>query len=365
MNLPNLKIGNLIAKLPIIQGGMGIGVSLSKLASAVANEGGIGIISGAQTGFKEKNFRTDNDKANVNGIIKEIRKARKLSPDGILGINILKASNNYFELVKTAVKEKIDLIISGAGLPIELPSFVKNTETNIIPIISSGRAAKLITKVWKRRYDYLPDAIIVEGKKAGGHLGFKRKNLDNNLIKSLKEIVKDVIDTINPFEKKYNTKIPIIAAGGIYSGEDVRKFFKIGVSGVQMATRFVGTEECDADIKFKEAYVNAKKEDICFIKSPVGMPGKVIKNHFVEQFQGSNLNRIDRCYKCLKECNPKTALFCITDALIKAVNGDTENGLIFIGDNGYKINKISTVKEIFQDIKRSFNLKKEKVSSIF
>ncbi|TYB31114.1 MAG: nitronate monooxygenase [Candidatus Mcinerneyibacterium aminivorans] len=364
MNLPKLKIGNLVAKLPVIQGGMGIGVSLSKLSSAVANEGGIGIISGAQTGFREKNFRTDNNRANVNGIIKEIKKARNLSPNGILGINILKASNNYFELVKTAVKEKIDLIISGAGLPIKLPSFVKNTKTKIVPIISSGRAAKLITKVWKKRYDYLPDAIVVEGKKAGGHLGFKKKDLDNNSIKPLKEIVKDVINVINPFEQKHNQKIPIIAAGGIYTGEDIKDFLEIGASGVQMATRFVAAEECDADIEFKKAYINATKEDICFIESPVGMPGRVIKNHFVEKYTNNNLDSVDSCYKCLKRCNPKTALFCITDALIKAVNGDTENGLIFIGENGYRVNKISTVKEIFEDIKKSFDLKKEKLNSL-
>lgn len=356
MNLPELKIGNLVAKVPIIQGGMGIGVSLSSLAAAVANEGGIGVISGAQTGYKEDNFKTENDKANINGIIKEIRKARKLSPEGILGINFLQASSNYAELVKTAVKEKIDLIISGAGLPVKLPSFVKGTTTKIAPIVSSGRAANLLTKILKKRYDYLPDAIIVEGKKAGGHLGFKRKMLDYNKIKSLNNIIKKVIKTINPFEKKYNQKIPIIAAGGIYSSEDIIEMINLGASGVQMATRFVATEECDADIKFKEAYVNASKEDICLIESPVGLPGKVLNNNFVKNIKNNKLS-VDKCYHCLKKCNPKTAVFCITEALIKAVKGDTENGLIFIGDNGYKVNAINSVKQVFEDIKKGIRNK--------
>jgi len=222
MNIPTLKIGNLEAKFPLIQGGMGIGVSLSRLAAAVANQGGIGIISGAQTGYKEDNFKTNNDQANVTGIQKEIRKARELSPNGIIGINFLQASHNYIELVNTAVKEKVDLIISGAGLPKTLPEYVQGTQTKIAPIVSSGRAAKLLTKLWKKRYDYLPDAIVVEGSKAGGHLGFKREDLESNTVKPLKDLVVEVLEAIKPFEEKYNQKIPVIAAGGIYTGKDMR-----------------------------------------------------------------------------------------------------------------------------------------------
>ncbi|MEA1974411.1 MAG: nitronate monooxygenase [Bacillota bacterium] len=349
MNLPKLKIGNLEAKFPIIQGGMGIGVSLSSLAAAVANEGGIGIISGAQTGYKEENFKTNNNSANINGIKKEIRLAKKLSPNGIIGINFLQASYNYIELVQTAVSEKIDLIISGAGLPKTLPQYVKGTNTKIAPIVSSGRAAKLLTKLWKKKYDYLPDAIVVEGSKAGGHLGFKREDLENGNVKTLKEIVIEVLEAIKPFEEKYNQRIPVIAAGGIFTGKEIKEYIEMGASGVQMATRFVATEECDAHINFKKAYINAEKEDIQLIKSPVGLPGRVITNTLTKQIEADSLT-IKSCYRCLKGCNPKVAPFCITEALVKAVNGDIDNGLIFIGTNGYKVNKIITVKQLFQEL---------------
>lgn len=353
MNIPTLKIGNLEAKFPLIQGGMGIGVSLSRLAAAVANQGGIGIISGAQTGYKEDNFKTNNDQANVIGIQKEIRKARELSPNGIIGINFLQASHNYIELVNTAVQEKVDLIISGAGLPKTLPEYVKGTQTKIAPIVSSGRAAKLLTKLWKKRYDYLPDAIVVEGSKAGGHLGFKREDLESNNIKPLKELVVEVLDAIKPFESKYNQKIPVIAAGGIYSGKDMREMIELGASGVQMATRFVATEECDAHDNFKKAYINATEDSIELIQSPVGLPGRVVKNEFTKKVAADAL-KIRSCYRCLKGCNPKVAPFCITEALIDAVNGDTENGLVFVGTNGYKIDHISTVKDVFESLKKEY-----------
>lgn len=353
MNIPTLKIGDLEAKFPVIQGGMGIGVSLSKLAAAVANQGGIGIISGAQTGYQEPNFKTENDQANVIGIQKEIRRARELSPNGIIGINFLQASHNYIELVNTAVKEKIDLIISGAGLPKTLPEYVKGTKTKIAPIVSSGRAAKLLTRLWKKRYDYLPDAIVVEGSKAGGHLGFKREDLESGQIKNLKDIVKEVLEAIKPFEAKYNQKIPVIAAGGIYTGQDMKEMLQLGAAGVQMATRFVATEECDAHINFKNAYLKANQEDIELIQSPVGLPGRVIKNQFTEDVK-NQATKIKSCYRCLKGCNPKVAPFCITEALIDAVNGDIDNGLVFVGTNGYKIDKISTVKDVFESIKNEF-----------
>ncbi len=349
MNLPKLKIGNLEAKFPIIQGGMGIGISMSKLASAVANEGGIGIISGAQTGYRENDFKTNNNNANINGIKKEIRLAKELSPNGIIGINFLQASYNYIELVKTAVEEKIDLIISGAGLPKTLPEYVKGTNTKIAPIVSSGRAAKLLAKLWKKKYDYLPDLIVVEGPRAGGHLGFSREDLESNNVKNLKELVVEVLEAIKPFEEKYNQKIPVVAAGGIYTGQEIKEFIDLGAAGVQMATRFVATNECDAHINFKTAYINATEKDIQLIKSPVGLPGRVITNTLTKQIEANSL-KIKGCYKCLKGCNPVVAPFCITEALIKAVKGDIVNGLIFIGSNGYKINKIISVKELFNEL---------------
>lgn len=348
MKLPSLKIGDKIAKLPIIQGGMGVGVSLSKLAAAVANAGGIGIISGAQPGFREDDFKKNNDEANIRGLTKEIRIAKSLSPNGIIGVNFLAASNNYTDLVKAAVKEKIDLIISGAGLPKTLPSFVIGTDTKIAPIVSSGKAAATITKLWTRKYDYLPDAIIVEGPKAGGHLGFSVEQLKGTL-PTLNELVTEVVNSIKEYEIKYNKKIPVIAAGGIYSGEDIAESIKNGAAGVQMATRFVATEECDAHENFKLAFVNANEEDIDLIVSPVGLPGRAIRNNFVKSIEIAN-QKVKKCYFCLKGCNPATTPYCITDALVASVNGDVENGLVFVGTNGYKVDKIVSVKALMTEL---------------
>ncbi|NLJ87417.1 MAG: nitronate monooxygenase [Epulopiscium sp.] len=349
MKLPSLKIGDLIADIPIIQGGMGIGVSRSKLASAVANEGGIGVISGVQIGFNESDFETNNKEANIRGLKKEIKKARELCPKGIIGVNILTAMNNYKELVLTAVKEKIDLIICGAGLPIDLPELVKNSASKIIPIVSSAKAASVIIKMWDKKYQYLPDALIVEGPKAGGHLGFSLEILNSKPLPSLIDILKEVLLAIKPFEEKYNKKIPIIAAGGIFDGKDIAKCIKEGASGVQMATRFVTTHECDAHTNFKTAYLNATKDNIQIIKSPVGMPGRALRNELIISLEEAN-QKVVRCYNCLKPCNPATTPYCISQALIKAVNGDTDKGLIFAGTNTYKLNKIVSVKELIKEL---------------
>lgn len=357
MHFHQLNINGKTAILPIIQGGMGIGVSLSKLASAVANEGGIGIISGVQIGFREDDFENNTNEANKRALTKEIRNAKKLSPNGIIGVNLMVAMNNYQDMVKVAINEKVDLIISGAGLPKDLPSFVKGSNTKIAPIVSSAKAAHLITKLWLRRYDYLPDLIIVEGPDAGGHLGFSMEDLSPDVYPKLEDIVKEVMDIMKPFEKSKNKKIPIIAAGGIFDGFDITKFIKLGASGVQMGTRFVATYECDASRKYKEAYINSKKEDIGFILSPAGMPGQGIINPFIEKVQNEREKPL-QCYNCLAPCNPATTPYCITNALINAVNGDVDNGLIFMGKNGYKINKIISVKELMDelmsDIERSW-----------
>lgn len=349
MNLPSLKIGNIAAKIPIIQGGMGIGVSMSSLASAVANNGGIGVISAAQPGFKEDDFQTNNKEANKRGLINEIRKAKLLSPNGIIGVNIMVAMKNYKEMIETSVKEKVNLIISGAGLPMDLPEMVKGSETYAAPIVSSGRATALIAKIWDKRYSYLPDAVIVEGPKAGGHLGFNLEQLSNIKSYKITKIVKEVIDALKPYEEKYNRKVPVIAAGGIYTGYDIAECIKEGAAGVQMATRFVTTYECDADIRYKEAYINAKEEEIEIVKSPVGMPGRAVINKFLEKVKSGNI-KIDKCFGCIKTCNPNDTPYCITRALINAVTGNLDEGLIFVGANAYKINKIVSVKNLMQEL---------------
>jgi nitronate monooxygenase len=349
MNLPSLKIGNIEAKIPIIQGGMGIGVSMASLASAVANNGGIGIISAAQPGFKEDDFETNNKEANKRGLKKEIRKAKLLSPDGIIGVNIMVAMKNYKEMIETSVKEKINLIISGAGLPMDLPEMVKGTATYAVPIVSSGRAAALIAKIWDKRYSYLPDAVVVEGPKAGGHLGFNLEQLNNINSYKIINIVREVINVLKPYEEKYNRKIPVIAAGGIYTGYDIAECIKAGAAGVQMATRFAATYECDADIKYKEAYINSKEEDIEIVKSPVGMPGRAIINKFLKKVKNGNI-KVDRCLGCIKTCKPEDTPYCITRALINAVTGNVDEGLIFVGANAYKINKIISVKDLIEEL---------------
>lgn len=349
MNIRQIKIGDKTTRLPIIQGGMGIGVSLSSLASAVANAGGIGVISGVQIGFREADFDRNTQAANVRALGQEIRKARELSPNGIIGVNLMVAIKNYADMVKACVEEKVDLIISGAGLPKDLPELVKGSETKIAPIVSSGKAAALLTKLWLRRYEYLPDLLIVEGPLAGGHLGYSFDELESEDIPKLEDLVREVIEAIKPFEESTGRKIPVIAAGGIYDGNDIKRFLSIGAAGVQMGTRFVATHECDASDEFKENYVDAKEEDIDFILSPVGMPGQAIINPFIKRVKAKR-EKITKCYSCLTPCSPATAPYCISTALINAVTGKADDGLVFIGKSGYKIDKIISVNELMEEL---------------
>lgn len=350
MKLPSLKIGDLTAKLPIIQGGMGVGVSRSKLAGSVAKEGGIGIISTAQIGFDEPDFETNTKEANLRSLEKHIKEAKRISNNGIIGINIMCVTNHYKETVKKAIDSGIDLIISGAGLPKELPKLVENTKVKIAPIISSARGAVLMTKMWISKYNYVPDMIVVEGPEAGGHLGFSRDELDNLKENKLNifDIVKDVSTKMREFEEKFKKKIPIIAAGGIFDNKDIEKSFECGASGVQIASRFVATHECDADIKFKQAYVDAKEEDIEIVQSPVGMPGRAIRNKFIENIK--NVSKPTKCLGCIKTCNPKETPYCITKALINSVTGNLDEGLIFCGSNVSKIHEIVSVKELMDEL---------------
>lgn len=349
MKLPPLKIGELIASIPIIQGGMGVGVSLSSLASAVANEGGIGIISTAQIGYNEEDFGTNAREANKRALRNEIRRARKLSPKGIIGINIMVAMNNYDEIAITALEEGIDLIISGAGLPLDLPKIAKNFKTKLAPIVSSAKAATVIAKMWDKKDNCAPDLVIVEGPEAGGHLGFSMESLLENKAQDLKDIVKEVIEAIKPFEEKYNKKIPVVAAGGIYTGTDIAEFIKLGAAGVQMATRFVATEECDASLTYKMAYINSKEEDVKLVRSPVGMPGRAINNKFMKEVE-ENGCKVNKCWLCIKKCDPKSTPYCITEALIQAVKGNLDKGLIFVGSNVHKVDKITSVKNLMSEL---------------
>ena len=355
-----LKIGNLIVKVPIVQGGMGVGVSLSGLASAVANEGGIGVISSAGLGLLYREESKDYNEASIIGLRKEIAKAR-LSTNGIIGVNIMVAMTNFADMVRTAIEEKADIIFSGAGLPLDLPSYLrKDSVTKLAPIVSSGRAAKLICSKWKAAYDYLPDAIVVEGPKAGGHLGFKETQLfDTNY--SLETLVKEVRESVAPIEKEYGVNIPIVAAGGVYSGDDISRIMEFGADAVQMGTRFVTSNECDASSQFKQTYINAEEKDIEIIKSPVGMPGRAIFSSFIDKVK-QGMKQPKSCpFHCIKTCDISRSPYCIILALFNAFRGNMELGYAFAGSNAYKATKIQSIKEIFTELKYEFNQSYKKI----
>lgn len=344
-----LKIGNLTARVPIVQGGMGVRISLSGLASAVANEGGIGVIATAGIGLYEPDINTNWVEANNRALRNEIKKSRELT-NGIVGVNIMVALSNFGEMVKTSIEEGIDIIFSGAGLPLHLPEYLNgNTKTKLVPIVSSGRAAKIIAKSWTEKYNYLPDAIVVEGPMAGGHLGFKLENIQNPEYK-LEKLVPEILEAIKPFEEKYKRKIPVIAGGGIYSGEDIYKFLELGASGVQLGTRFVATDECDASDSFKQTYKDTAKDDIVIIKSPVGMPGRAIRNKFIDDFNDGKKKPFKCPYHCIITCDYKTAPYCIAFALFNASRGNLEHGFAFAGNNAYRTMKITSVKNLIDSL---------------
>ncbi len=348
-----LKIGDLTAKLPIIQGGMGVGISLSGLAAAVANQGGIGVIATAGIGMLEHDGATNYFDANIRALREEIRKARALT-SGIIGVNIMVALSNFVDLVKTSIEEGVDAIFSGAGLPLDLPGLVdKSSKTKLIPIISSAKAAKLIIKRWYSKYNYIPDAFVVEGPKAGGHLGFKPEQLDDPEY-ALEKIVVDVLNAVKPFEQEFNRPIPVIAGGGIYSGEDIYQALKLGASGVQMATRFVTTNECDASVAFKNTYIHAQKEDIGIIQSPVGMPGRAIINEFILEVNEGHKTPFGCPYHCIVTCNYKDSPYCIARALVNAKKGVLENGFAFAGVNAYRATRIEPLEEVCDCIKTEY-----------
>ncbi len=352
--MQQLKIGGLTIPVPVIQGGMGVGISMSRLAVAVAGEGGVGVISAAGLGLVHRNPALDFIEANIEGLKRELRAAREKTK-GVLGVNIMVAMSNFAELVRTAISEKVDIIFSGAGLPLDLPKFLQpGSLTKLVPIVSSGRAAKLICDKWKTIYNYLPDAFVVEGPKAGGHLGFKRENIEDSHY-TLEELVPEVVREVRPFEEKYGVEIPVIAAGGIYTGEDVYNIMQKGAKGVQLGTRFVTTEECDASPLFKKTYIDASESDMEIIQSPVGMPGRAIRNEFLEKVR-QGLKKPIRCpFQCIKTCDVSSSPYCIITALYNAYRGNMKSGYAFAGSNAFLANKITTVKEVFNDLKAGFH----------
>jgi NAD(P)H-dependent flavin oxidoreductase YrpB (nitropropane dioxygenase family) len=357
--LPKLRIGDLEANIPIVQGGMGVGISLSGLASAVANEGGIGVISAAGIGMLESDSNSNYKEANKKALRKEIKKAREMTT-GIIGVNIMVALSDYYDLLQVAVDECVDLVFLGAGLPLKIPQTLlpdgsEKVTAKVVPIVSSARAARLIFQYWEKHYNHVPDAVVVEGPLAGGHLGFRKEQIRNRDY-TLEKILPEIISVIKPYEEHFNKSIPVIAAGGVYTGADIYKFIQLGAQGVQMATRFVATHECDASIEFKNAYLNCRKEDLTIIDSPVGLPGRAIQNQFLEKVSAGNKRPFKCHWVCLKTCDIKSSPYCICAALTNAKKGRLEQGFAFAGANAYRVNTITSVKKLIGTLLTEYDI---------
>ena len=353
IEVPALKIGQLECKIPIIQGGMSVGISLSVLAAAVANEGGIGVIGSAGIGMLEPDFSKNFTAANIRALGREIRKAKEMT-DGIIGVNIMVASSDFDDLILVAVEEGADIVFLGAGLPLKRPSTIpmekfKKISTKIVPIVSSARAANIVFRYWTKAYNQIPDAVVVEGPLAGGHLGFKREQIDNPDY-TLEKILIEVINEMKHFEEQFDKKVPVIAAGGIYTGADIYKFLQLGAQGVQMATRFVATHECDASIEFKEAYIRCEKDDLVIINSPVGLPGRAIRNQFLEDVYSGIKKPVVCPWKCLKTCDYRKVSYCIALALTNAKKGRLKKGFVFAGTNAFRVDRIISVRELIETL---------------
>ncbi|NCB01548.1 MAG: nitronate monooxygenase [Spirochaetia bacterium] len=351
--MPKLIIRSKTAEVPIIQGGMGVGISLSSLSSAVAGNGGVGVIAANGIGMIDPNYFKDGRAANIRSFRKEIREARRKT-SGVIGVNIMVALEDFQELLQTAIEERVDMVFLGAGLPIKnLPvTQMREADVQIIPIVSSSRAATLIFSMWKKLYGDVPDAVVVEGPKAGGHLGFKEEELDGEAF-SLETVIPQVVSSLKVFEKEFNRSIPVIAAGGIFTGDDIYQVMKLGASGVQMGTRFAATDECDADIRFKEAIVACNREDIGIIKSPVGMPGRAIINNFLTD-RTIKKYEFNCPWQCLAGCHRDEANYCISLALNNARKGNLKHGFVFVGSNAYRVNSIVPVKELMSELKEEY-----------
>lgn len=343
-----MKIGDLDVPVPVVQGGMGVGVSLSGLAGAVAASGGIGVISTAQIGFRDAEFGRHPIECNLRAVGEEIRKAREIADrnakGGVIGVNIMVVTRRYEEYVKAAVAAGADIIISGAGLPMELPAYVEGSSTKIAPIVSSRRAINVIMRYWQKHYGRKPDMVVIEGPLAGGHLGFSRDELDSLSREAYDEEIKAILDITG------KDGIPTVVAGGIYTRDDLEHYLAMGANGVQMATRFVTTYECDAHMNYKQAYIDAEKEDIVIVSSPVGMPGRAIHNKFLDRVADGE-RFMNGCRQCITTCDPKTSPYCITEALINAVEGRCDEGLLFCGSNAYRAKGLEHVSDIMEEFR--------------
>jgi NAD(P)H-dependent flavin oxidoreductase YrpB (nitropropane dioxygenase family) len=365
--MQELRIGDMKVRLPIVQGGMGVAVSLSGLASAVANAGGIGVISAAAIGMNEPDYMKNFPEANKRALRKEIRMARNLT-EGYLGVNIMMALTDHEALIKVAIEEKIDIIIMGAGLPLNIPALISgwdidSSHTKLAVKVSSAKAARLIFQYWASKHNRIPDAVVVEGPLAGGHLGFKKEELEKEPV-PLETLIRETVSMIRPFEEKFGKEIPVIAAGGIYTGYDIFDIMQAGAKGVKLGTRFVTTHECDASIEFKESYIASKKEDITIIDSPVGLPGRAIYNDFIGQIRMGKTKPFKCSWHCLSSCNFREAPYCIAQALFNAARGKMEEGFAFSGTNGYRATKLQYTADVMKELVFEYNIQEALALSI-
>ncbi len=354
-----LKIGKFEIKYPIIQGGMGVGISWDQLAGTVSKEGGLGIISSVGTGYYQDEAFADKIVAgkpyealnfySKKALVEIFKNARKICADAPLGCNVLYAINDYGRVVRDACEAGADAIITGAGLPTNMPEFTADfPDVALIPIVSSAKALKIICKRWTQRYNRLPDAVIVEGPKSGGHQGFTYEQCFEEVYQ-----LENLIAPIKEEIKKWGD-FPLIAAGGIWDKKDIDKMMALGADGVQMGTRFIATHECDAHQNFKEVLLQTKEEDIKLLKSPVGYPARGVRTKLIEMVEKREGPAIKCISNCVAPCHrgeeAKVVGYCIADRLSDAYLGNKETGLFFTGSNGYRINEIISVKELMHKL---------------
>jgi NAD(P)H-dependent flavin oxidoreductase YrpB (nitropropane dioxygenase family) len=351
-----LKIGKHVAPIPIIQGGMGVGISLSGLASAVANQGGVGVIAAAGIGRLEPDFSKNLKDADKRAMRKQIREAKLKSAGsaGLIGVNIMMALTDFDDFLKVSVEEEVDVAFIGAGLPLRLPETFgldafRYSRTAFVPKVSTARAVRSTFTFWDKRYQLVPDGVVIEGPLAGGHLGFSASEIPDPEF-SLEKILPEVVEIVEPFQQKYGRSIPVIAAGGIYSGQDIHRMLSMGVSAVKMGTRFVATHECDAHLRFKESFISCEPDDLVIIKSPVGIPGRAIRNTLLTEVV-NGIRRPFKCaWRCLHTCDSRKAPYCILERLYNAQRGDLHEGFAFAGANAHRVDKIVSVKELFDSL---------------
>lgn len=344
-------IGGKNLELPIIQGGMGIGVSLGNLAGSVAACGGMGVISSANTGYREPDFRQNHLGSNMRTLKEEIKKARRISGGrGLIGVNIMVATTQYPQSVQAAVEAGADAVICGAGLPLELPGLAGDSDILLAPIVSGAKAASVICRSWDRRFGRTPDFVVIEGYDAGGHLGFRKEELADNTAQTLDEILPEVQAVLDTYRQKYDREIPVFVGGGVFTAQDVAHYINMGAAGVQIGTRFIATYECDAAPGYKEAILAARAEDVRVIQSPVGMPGRAMWSPLLQRLADNGRIPPKSCSRCIKTCNPAETPYCITHALIEAVKGNWEEGLFFCGSNVGRIDRMMHVAELLDEL---------------